>query len=113
MSYDFYKLLHFASIFGFAMAATALFYQDIKNKKLSALIGILGMVILVAGMGMMARLGVGFLPWIWMKLAIWFVIMGLAPVLAKKMKLSRAKGIALFWILLLIPALIAVLKPGS
>ena len=96
ISYEIYKLLHIIGIcLLFGSLGGAIFRTlpatgtpDPTRKLLSAAHGIGLLLILVAGFGMAARLGLtsGLPLWVWIKVAIWLVLGGwIALAIRKKM----------------------------
>ena len=92
LSYEFYKVMHFSMIFLFFGSVGAAFLGQEKTKHIKILTGISSFLILVAGMGLLARLGVshkeGWPAWAYAKLAIWVGLSALAPILSKRVKKS-------------------------
>ena len=121
MSYEFYKFLHYAGVLFLFMAMGGLAFHQLSggsgekaNKLASITHGVALLVILVAGFGLLARIGMqdGIPTWAYIKLAIWLV-MGAALTLLKRAG-STAK--AMWFALPLLGALagyIAVTKPGA
>ncbi|NNE47415.1 MAG: hypothetical protein HKN37_12245 [Rhodothermales bacterium] len=122
MPYAFYKVLH---IFGIAMMLVALggVYVHALNssdKKANAvrrlvliLHGIGSFLILLAGFGLLARLGdqmTGIPGWVWPKLAIWLVLSGVMAVPYRDKTLARLLLIATPF-LVLAAAYFALFKP--
>lgn len=97
MSYDFYKVMHFLGLF---MVFTALGGQfvsalnggDAKQQPGRRWIGIfhgVGLLIaLVAGFGLVAKLGVGFPGWVIGKFAIWLALGAIGAMAARKKQLA-------------------------
>lgn len=121
MSYSFYKVLH---LFGAFLTLAALgglaLHAAIGREKAentirgfsAAMHGVGLLILLVAGFGALAKLGVtgGFPGWVWAKLAIW-VVFGAAVALPYR---SQALAKHLLWILPLLAALngyLAIYKP--
>lgn len=114
ISYAVYRLLHFIGIFlvltalgGLALHAGSGGTRATSRARgmIAALHGIGVLLILVAGFGLLARLGImhgaGFPGWIWAKLAIWLVIGAWMALPYRFPALARAS-------LLVVPALGAV-----
>lgn len=111
MSFDFYKVMHF---FGLFMVFTALGGQivialnggDAKQQPGRKWIGIyhgVGLLImLVAGFGMIAKLGIGFPGWVIGKIAIWVILGGIGAVAARKKNLA-----AMVWVFVILLGLVA------
>ena len=58
-SYEFYKVIHFASILAFVVALGFSFSTTAPAKWTKIMIGVAGVLIFVAGMGLLARLDIG------------------------------------------------------
>ena len=108
MSYLFYKVLH---VFGITMAFMALGGlihgalsggTDKSRKLIGATHGVALLIVLVSGFGLLAKLGLGFPLWVWLKLAIW-LLLGALLALVRRMP-QHAK---VFWFLLPVLAGIA------
>jgi hypothetical protein len=82
------------------------------RKKVTALHGVMLLILFVAGFGLMARGGFSFgAPWVWIKLAVW-LIFGLLPLFMKRGSENIKKNLLLLYSLLLILAVYTVLfKP--
>ncbi len=78
MSYQVYKIIHVVSVVLFFSVFAAAAYRGGSKKLDKVLTGVFLVSILVAGMGLLARLGVPHgEPWdLWIKLkfAIWFIV---------------------------------------
>ena len=89
-SYEFYKVVHFIMILVFVGGMGASFFSLENPKWNKILMGVSSLLIFVAGMGLLARIGVqhgaGFPTWVMVKIALWaFLVVG-APILAKRAK---------------------------
>lgn len=99
MSYETYKVVHLLSAFIlFAVAGgVALFAANggdkagnVHRKLVGALHGLALVGLLVAGFGLLARLGMGGIPgWVWAKLVLWLIIGGIATLPYKKPELGK------------------------
>ncbi len=120
MSYETYKLIHLISGFLlFSIAGGVALYAanggDKAGNTLRKLVGILHGIallgILVAGFGLLARLGIGGIPgWVWAKLVVWLVIGGIATLPYKRPQLGKV----FLWLVPLlggVAAWLAVAKP--
>ncbi len=108
LPYEFYKLLHVGSLFFFLAGATLSFFHPLNPKWNKILTGITSFLIFVAGMGLMARIGVGhgaaWPLWIKAKVAIWLFMAIGAPVLAKR---ARNHQVAAYFFMLFLATLAA------
>lgn len=86
--------------------------SDSVRKKMTALHGIMLLVLFVAGFGLMARGGHSFSSgWVWVKVAIWLNF-GLLPLFMKRGTEAIKRNLFLLYSLLLILAVYTVLfKP--
>ncbi len=128
MSPEFYKVLHilgimlmFCTLGGLAMLSwQTRGAQAVKDevtaarKRLTMLHGIAMLVILVAGFGLMAKLGMmkGWPVWIYGKLAIW-LLFGAAATAVRKLADHGKLWIGLLPLLGAIAAYLAVVHPGG
>jgi hypothetical protein len=94
-----YHLLHLAGvIFLFTALGSAMMAQregtaGAAARKLSGIThGLAMLIILVAGFGALAKLGLGMPGWAWAKLVIW-LLLGASPVLVRK----RPDLVKLWW----------------
>lgn len=100
MTYQFYKVLHlvgvilaFLSLGGLVAAARS---GHTESRRIAgATHGIALLLILVSGFGILAKLGLGFPPWVLIKALIW-VALGGAIVLIRR----RPQSATLWWWLL-------------
>ncbi len=120
LSYEFYKVLHFVSIFFFIAGMSATFLMKPAPKFIKIVTGIASFLILVGGMGLLARIGFshgqGAWPaWVQAKVGIWLVLAIGAPVLGKRIQNDSHRPLVwLFGILLAcIAAYSATFKYGA
>ena len=115
MSYEFYKVLHILCIVLVSGFAGAQFFAEKAPKYVKIISGVASLIILVSGMGLIAKIG---LPhgapwplWIKIKLGLWVLIAGLAPVLGKRLPVDKKKfGYLYVSTMLLITIFVAVTK---
>ena len=120
MSYEFYKFLHLvgivmtiAALSGMSLHVASGGTRDYAGRKMAAMFHGIGLVItLVAGFGLLARLGLmGGMPgWAIAKLVVWFILGGLPALIYRKPKLAK-----MFWSLIILfaalNAYLAIYKP--
>lgn len=104
MSAEFYQVLHISSLFIFVSGLGISFFTDNTNKLNKILTGISSLLILVAGMGLIAKQleighGESWPKWIHAKITIWAIVAIGGPVLAKRM--SQKKAMAFYGLLIL------------
>jgi hypothetical protein len=115
MSYQFYKVLHVVSLFLlFTSLAAAAFAPQDKRKPWVALHGIATLIALVAGFGLLARLGLmkGMPGWVHIKLAIWLAL-GVMPFILRKANHLALPLLLVSVLLGAIGSYVAVNKPMS
>lgn len=111
MSYESYKLLHFAAIFVFLASASVLLLGKSPGKLWKMVTGVASLVILIAGFGLSAKGGFGFPLWVQMKIIVWFAITGLGHVVAKRFPAQAAPAYWATLALAVLAASLAVFKP--
>mgnify|MGYP006908288406 CR=1 FL=1 len=98
MSYEFYKILHLTMIMLFFTGFAIAFYGGEYSKKFKIIGGISTLLILVSGMGLMARLGIGHTAawpiWIKLKVLFWATLGLTGPILIKRFP---QKGKMAYW----------------
>ena len=115
---EFYRILHFASLFFFAAGVAATFWGDDRSRSTKIVLGVSSFAILVAGMGLIARsLGLshaegGSWPlWLKIKLGLWLLLAVGIPVLSKRLKNYRKLiGFAAL-ALMVVAAMLVTLRP--
>jgi hypothetical protein len=120
MSYLLYKVIHLFGIFLLmsslgVLCAVAIGGGNLSRAKKFAGIGhgAALVLILVAGFGLVARLGLEspFPLWVWLKIGLWFAF-GAAAVVIKKVKDNAAVWIYLVPLLGAVAAYLAIFKVG-
>ena len=113
MPIHFYQILHIAGIimiftgYGALLACSLIKSDDASVRKLgSATSGIGLLLVLVAGFGMMAKLGYSITtPWLIVKLLIWFTLGGMTALINRKPELAKM----LWWVILGLGLLAAIM----
>lgn len=117
LSYTLYKVIHvfgillvFTALGGFA--ARALGAGNERSRKLAGMTHGIGLlIVLISGFGLLAKLGVGFPLWVWLKLTIWLLIGGVIVLFRRKPELAPV-----LWVVLPmlggVAAYLALAKPG-
>ena len=95
MSLAFYKVIH---ILGLLLVFTGLGGITLQaylgggngeGRRLTRIAHGVGLLLmLVAGFGALARLGMGFPGWVWLKIVIWIVIAGITVVIRRQPQLA-------------------------
>jgi hypothetical protein len=113
ISYNVYKLIHLVSIFGLLISlACGAVLEKAKSRWVAPIHGISLLFVLIAGFGMLARLGVqGALPgWVIGKLIVWLIFGGCIA-LARRKVLPAGVFLILITALGGIAATLALWKP--
>ncbi len=114
MSYEIYKVLHVICVILFMGAIAIQFFTEQSPKSTKIISGITSFLILVGGMGLLARLGIGhgesWPLWVKVKLGIWLVVAIGSPVLIKRLTSHRHKAYYGFTFLVFIAVYMAVNK---
>lgn len=116
ISYEVYKIIHILCIL-LTVAALAVGYYSAQPKHIKIISGVTSLLILVSGMGLLARIGVshgqGFPTWVMVKMMLWLVIAIAGPVLAKRLSATvKPKAFWGFIALFLVAICLAVIKPA-
>ena len=115
-SYQLYKVIHLASVFFFLGSLGASFFVKEKVKIIKILTGMTSFLILVGGMGLLARLGFShgesFPFWVLLKMGLWLTLAIAGPLLARRLHSMRAFALIGLLSLAVLAAYAAVYKPG-
>lgn len=103
MSLQLYKVVHilgllfvFASLGALTLQAYIGKPPDDKGRRLAGLThGVALLIVLVSGFGALARLGMGFPGWVWVKLVIWLVMGGIIVLIRKMPQLAGVLWVVL------------------
>ena len=115
ISYEIYKILHImAAFFMLAGLGVSLLHPN-PPKFIKIQSGVASLVLFVAGMGLLARIGIahgaGFPGWALAKMFFWVLLAVGAPLAAKRMKKGRATLFYVFLFIAILAAVFAILKP--
>ncbi len=103
ISYEVYKMTHVLMVV-LMFSTMSLVLLGNAEKKYKILQGISGLLILVSGMGLIARIGIGhgepWPLWIKLKIAIWFFISIGGAIVGKRMRNHGGKFVLISFILL-------------
>jgi len=84
MPYVFYHILHLISLIAFVSSVSLQLKGDNQGKAPKIVTGVSGLILLISGMGLLARIGNSMDSWVIVKLVIWLAVMILVPVTAKR-----------------------------
>jgi hypothetical protein len=107
MSYEIYKLIHILSIVVFfgCLGASIIAGRYERHEKIVT--GVSSFIILVGGMGLIARIGIKhgsiWPTWLIVKAVIWLTLSALAPILAKRL----GRSVFVFYVFVTLAALAA------
>lgn len=121
MSYEFYRILHLIGIFGvlLSLGGMAIFVStggsrsSFGARKLVGMIHGIGLfLVILAGFGLLARLGLtsGMPGWVIAKIVIWLALGGIPTLIYKKPQQAKLWFFAI-WILGACAAVLAIIKP--
>jgi len=109
----FYKLLHLIAMLSALVALGGLIAGPSAGfrKALVAVHGTAMLILLVAGFGAHAKLGLdGFPPWLWGKIGVWLVLGGIVVPIRKRPE-SKALWLGLVIVLASLSSWLALYKP--
>jgi uncharacterized membrane protein SirB2 len=114
ISYEVYKVIHLFCIGLLLTSFTVAFFTQNKFKVFKVLSGVATLLVLVSGMGLMARLGIAhgsaWPQWIYVKFFVWFMIGIGGAMVAKRFSQYGPKAYVVMMSLFFLAALSAVLK---
>lgn len=100
ISYEVYKVIHLTSLV-VLLTSFAIQFYGLSNKLHKILTGITTLLVLVSGMGLMARLGIGhgsaWPTWIYVKFTVWFAIGVGGALIVKRVPALRQQS---YWFML-------------
>lgn len=110
MTREFYLIIHLTGISLLALGVGGMMAGGEKRKTFAMLQGLGLLVMLVSGFGLIAKLGGGFPHFAIVKLVLWLVI-GMLPMLFRKLKTPLPAAILISLILVGTMAYLGVMKP--
>ncbi len=113
LTYQTYKVIHLASIFIFLTGASVLLLCRPSAKSWKIITGVSSLFILIAGFGLLARLGLtsGMPTWVIAKIVIWAGVTALGHIVAKRFPAAALQAYWATVLLAILAAWIAVYKP--
>jgi hypothetical protein len=106
-----YKIIHLVGISILALGVGGMMAGGEKRKTFAMLQGIGLLVMLVSGFGLLAKLGLGYPHFAIVKTVLWLII-GMLPVLFRKLKTPLPACILISLVLVGIMAYLGVVKPA-
>lgn len=81
----FYHILHVSAVLAMVASLAAVYFSDRPAKLANMLLGISGLLVVIAGVGLIHKMGYAMTQhWILGKLGIWAVVTIVAPIVAKR-----------------------------
>lgn len=116
MSYEFYKIIHYITLFIFVSGLSISFLVENPPKLAKILTGISSVLILVAGMGLIAKglnigHGEGWPGWLHAKITIWAIVAIGGPIASKRLTSKRGLALCALLVLMFVAICLAVTKP--
>lgn len=100
MPYEVYKLIHFSSIFLSLTTLALALVGNLKDRWIKVMSGMSGLLILVSGMGLLARVGVShgeaFPLWVKGKFLFWMILAIGGPITIRRLKSKRTPAFFMF-----------------
>lgn len=116
MPYEFYKIFHVVSLFLLMGVFTASMLIE-PPKWMKIFSGILSLLIFVAGMGLIARIGIshgaGWPLWLKVKVGMWLFLAAWSPIATKRFKNNRPLAFGVFYGIVVVAAVMAVYQVGD
>ena len=106
-----YKIIHLTGIAAIALGVGGMMAGGPNRKPFAILQGVGLLVMLVSGFGLLAKLHLGFPHFAIVKTVLWVVI-GLLPMIARRLKLPLAAAMVISLSLVAVMAWLGVMKPA-
>ncbi len=84
MSYGFYHIIHILCLVSIVSGFTLVLKGENAGKAPKVITGISSFLLLVSGMGLLAKTGGAFETWVILKLCVWLALAVMVPVTAKR-----------------------------
>lgn len=111
MGYATYKIIHLIGIAAVAIGLGGMMAGGENRRIFTILQGLALLVMLVSGFGLLARLHLGFPHFAMVKAVLWLVI-GVLPVILRRLRVPIAGGMVISLTLIGIMAWLGVVKPA-
>jgi hypothetical protein len=111
MDYTSYKIIHLIGISVLGLGVGGMMAGGANRKPFAICQGVGLLVMLVSGFGLLAKLKLGYPPFAIVKTVLWLVI-GMLPLLFRKLKLPIGLSIVISLTLVGIMAWLGVVKPA-
>ncbi len=111
MDYNTYKIIHLIGISVLGLGVGGMMAGGANRKPFAICQGVGLLVMLVSGFGLLAKLKLGYPPFAIVKTVLWLVI-GMLPLLFRKLKLPIGVSIIISLTLVGIMAWLGVVKPA-
>jgi hypothetical protein len=111
MDYVTYKIIHLVGLAALALGIGGMMAGGSNRKIFSILQGLALLIMLVSGFGLLAKLHLGFPHFAMVKTLLWVVI-GLMPMILRRLRVPIAAGVAISITLVGIMAWLGVVKPA-
>ena len=111
MDYTTYKLIHLVGLAALLLGLGGMMAGGESRKSFAILQGIALAVMLVSGFGLLAKLKLGFPHFAMAKTALW-VVLGMLPLILRKLRIPVLGGIVISLTLVGILAWLGIAKPA-
>jgi uncharacterized membrane protein SirB2 len=114
ISYEIYKFIHLLSLFFLFTGLSVAFFSANQIKFFKIMNGVSSLLVMVSGMGLMARLGIKhgepWPQWIFIKFGVWFILAVGGAIVAKRFPKVGPKAYVLMMILLSLAVYAVIMK---